>query len=112
MRAAILCTIDQSKLPLFAAHREAHYAFLLDQRDRIVFGGPLRAAPDGPPETMLMIVEVDSLEEAEAFIKAEPYAQYGGFRDIHIRAWTQVLPELEVGLIERTLAAEREHLAR
>lgn len=103
MRAALLCTIDPAKLPLFTELRGEHYRYLIAQRARIVFGGPLRTAPGGPPETMLIVVEVATLDEARAFIAAEPYSAHGGFSEIRVRAWSQVIPETEPGTLEKTL---------
>lgn len=109
MRIALVCTINSAKLPLFSALRGEHYRFLIAQRPRIVFGGPLRISPGDPPETMLIVVEVASLEEARAFIAAEPYSAHGGFSDIRMRFWSQVIPESEPGALEKTLNSETHH---
>ena len=106
-RYAFLCTIDETKLDLFGRLRGEHFAFLLAQRDRIVFGGPARVTEGGRPETMIIVAEAASLAEAEAFIADEPYNRNGGFERVAVRPWSQVLPELEPGSLMRTYQAER-----
>lgn len=106
MRVALLCTVDPGKLALFESFRDEHYRFLSEKRSQIVFGGPLRAADGGVPETMLMILEVPALDDARAFIDAEPYNRHGGFSDIRIRPWRQVFPELD-----SATSAERDAVA-
>ena len=50
--------------------------------------------------------EVDTLEAARAFIANEPYHRHGGFANVRIRAWSQVLPEPTPGSLQRTHQAE------
>ncbi len=101
------CTIDPAKANVLAALRAEHYEFLVTRRGDIVFGGPARANPEGPPQTMVMVVEAASAEAAEAFIAAEPYNRHGGFTRVVVRPWSQVLPELAPGALQQTLDAER-----
>lgn len=102
----ILCEVDPIRLELFGRLRAEHYAFLLQEQHRIVFGGPARSAIDGPPETMLIVVTAPALDDAETFITREPYNAHGGFRKVTVRPWSQVLPETETGALARTLATE------
>lgn len=106
-RYALLCTVDPGKLDLLARLRAEHYAFLIVHHDRIVFGGPTRACDGGPPETMIMIIDADSPDDAEAFIARESYTAHGGFSRVVIRPWSQVIPEAHAGDLQRTLDAER-----
>ena len=109
-RYAFLCTIDETKLDLFGKLRGEHYGFLITQQQHIVFGGPARIAEGGRPETMIIVAEVASLADAEAFIANEPYNKNGGFKHVAVRPWSQVLPELEPGSLDR--AHEAEHAIR
>lgn len=109
MRYALLCTIDPDKLDLFGTLRADHYDYLIKERGRIAFGGPARANEGGRPEMMIIIVEVASLAEAEAFIANEPYNHAGGFSKVIVRPWSQVIPEAEPGAL---LAARDEELRR
>ena len=106
-RFLIECQIDSTKLTMLAAHRADHYEFLLARRGDIIFGGPARTSLEGPPETMVMVIEVADLEAAQDFIEAEPYNRSGGFTVVTIRPWSQVLPEMSPGSLERSFDAER-----
>lgn len=106
-RYAIECAVDPGKLDILAARRAEHYEFLIAHRSDIVFGGPARGHPDGPPETMIIIVEVPNPEAAQRFIDAEPYNRGGGFTRVTVRPWSQVLPEPAPGSLQRILNAER-----
>ena len=103
----IEATIDPAKLAILAAARGEHYEFLIRHRHIIVFGGPARGREDGPPQTMIIVVDAGSLDDARAFIAAEPYNRMGGFTAVTVRPWSQVLPETEPGALERVLANER-----
>jgi len=105
-RYAILCTIDATRLEVFGRLRAAHYRYLMDHRDAIAFGGPTRFAEGGRPETMIIIFEGCSITEAERFIANEPYSSHGGFSQVVVRPWSQVLPEVEPGALERTYREE------
>jgi uncharacterized protein YciI len=106
MSYALLCTIDPSKLDLFARLRADHYAFLIENRDKILFGGPARVAEGSRPETMIIILRTDSRDEAEAFLASEPYNRAGGFSHVGMGPWSQVIPAAP-GALERTLSEER-----
>jgi uncharacterized protein YciI len=104
---ACLCTIDENKLDLFGRMRADHYGFLVAQQKRIHFGGPARVAEGGRPETMIIIVEANDQADAEAWIAHEPYNANGGFKAVAVRPWSQVIPETEPGLLERTRDEEQ-----
>ena len=79
----------------------------MQERNRIRFGGPARAVEGGPPETMIIIVEATNQADAEEFVAREPYNAHGGFSHVAVRAWSQVIPEMREGDLQRTLDAER-----
>lgn len=101
-RYVILATVDPSKLELFAQLRADHYGYLVKHRTAIVFGGPARIAEGGQPETMIIVIEVPTITDAEAFICEEPYTKQGGFNEVKIRPWSQVLPDINPGDLELT----------
>lgn len=105
-RYLLQCEINPTKFAVLAAKRAEHYQFLIEHRSDIVFGGPARERPDSPPSTMIMVIDVDSLEAAHAFICAEPYNRHGGFSTVTIRPWSQVIPEATPGDLQRTLDTE------
>ncbi|TPG36036.1 YciI family protein [Mycolicibacterium hodleri] len=106
-RYLIECTIDETRLELLAAKRAEHYEFLIAHRDQIVFGGPARAEEGGPPQTMVMVVEVASTQEARRFIADEPYNRSGSFSKVAVRPWSQVIPELTSRSLQTTLESAR-----
>lgn len=70
-------------------HRPAHLARIeaLAAEGRLILAGPLT---DGTGS--LIIIEADSQEEAEAFIKNDPYVLQGVFLRYEIYPFQQVLP--------------------
>lgn len=65
-------------------HRPAHRAYLgeLLQRDQLVASGPLTDAPGA-----LIVYHADSIEAAEALLKADPFHQAGVFLKWNLRPW-------------------------
>ena len=105
-RYAVLCTIDETRLNVFTALRAEHYRYLIDHRESIVLGGPMRISDGARPETMIIILELETLAMAERFITEEPYSRHGGFSHIVVRPWSQVIPELQAGALEATYRQE------
>jgi len=67
-----------------AAAREDHFAYLERHRDRLVLGGALMAE-DGVTRTgSVLILNVASLAEAEAFSREEPLRKAGVFSSVRI----------------------------
>ena len=53
-----------------------------------VLGGPLLTEGDDPkPKGSMLIVEVDSREQAEEFAKNDPYNKAGLFDKVTVRRW-------------------------
>jgi uncharacterized protein YciI len=103
---ALICTIDATRLEVFGRLRAEHYRYLIDHRKSIAFGGPARVAEGGRPETMIIILDVPSMADAERFVANEPYSSHGGFTEVVVRPWSQVIPEAEPGTLERTYCEE------
>jgi uncharacterized protein YciI len=76
----------QTKRPL---HRPAHLARLqqLHAEGRLVLAGPFTDRSGS-----LIILDADSLGEAEAFAKEDPYTVHGIFDRIEVHPFTEVLP--------------------
>ena len=87
MLFAITCLDKPSALALRQATRPAHleHAGL----HRVVFGGPLLDA-GGSPFGSLLVVDVESREEAERFAAADPYAKAGLFASVTIHGYRAV----------------------
>lgn len=71
-------------------HRAAHLARLetLDAQGRVVLAGPLTDKAGS-----LIVIEADTLAEAEAFAKEDPYTVNGVFKRVEIHPFLQVFPK-------------------
>ncbi len=79
--------------------RPAHVARLTSLRDegRILIAGPHPAidSPDPGPAGFtgsLVVVEFDSLEDAQAWADADPYIAAGVYREVTVKPFNPVLP--------------------
>jgi len=89
---AIICFDRPDSAPLRDQHRAAHQAFLKSNEKKIVFGGPLKDAADGPSTGALIVVDCASRAEAEALIGADPFYRGGVYESVAVRAFKQVFP--------------------
>ncbi|WP_447986426.1 YciI family protein [Nitrospira sp. Nam74] len=71
-------------------YRPAHLAKLdvLHAQQRVLLAGPLT---DGTGS--LIVISADSLAEAEALAKEDPYTVNGVFERIEVHPFTQILPK-------------------
>ena len=71
-------------------YRPAHLAKLdvLHAQQRVILAGPLM---DGAGS--LIVISADSLAEAEALAKEDPYTIHGVFERIEVHPFAQVLPK-------------------
>lgn len=71
-------------------YRPAHLAKMepLDQQGRVVLAGPLTDKTGS-----LIVIEADSLEEAERFAREDPYTVNGVFERTEVHPFTQVFPK-------------------
>ncbi len=72
------------------AHRPAHLARMdvLDAQGRVVLAGPLTDQAGS-----LIVIEAESLAEAEAFIREDPYVVHGVFARFEVHPFMQVFPK-------------------
>ncbi|MFB3108492.1 MAG: YciI family protein [Candidatus Binatia bacterium] len=79
----------QKKRPI---HRPAHLERLkaLEEREQLLLAGPFTNQAGS-----LIIIEANSLTEAETFAKEDPYFLHGVFERIEIHPFTQVFPDPE-----------------
>ena len=90
---AIVCFDRPDSATLRDAHRAAHQAFLKANLKKIVFGGPLKDAADGPSTGALIVVDCATRAEAEALIGADPFYRGGVYESVAVRAFRQVFPQ-------------------
>ncbi len=90
---AVICFDRPDSAALRDAHRAAHLEFLNANAARIVFGGPLKSAADGPSTGALIVVDCATRQEADAFIGADPFYRGGVYESVSVRAFRQVFPQ-------------------
>lgn len=73
-------------------HRPAHLANLepLVRQGRVVLAGPLTDKTGS-----LIVIEADSLADAEAFANTDPYTVHGVFARVEVHPFLQVFPKSE-----------------
>lgn len=89
---AIVCFDRPDSAALRDAHRAAHQEFLKLNSGKILFGGPLKNAADGPSTGALIVVDCATRAEAEALIGADPFYRGGVYESVSVRAFKQVFP--------------------
>jgi hypothetical protein len=90
---AVICFDRPDSAALRDAHRAAHVEFLNANSARIVFGGPLKHAAEGPSTGALIVVNCASRAEAETLIGADPFYRGGVYESVAVRAFKQVFPQ-------------------
>jgi len=90
---AVICFDRPDSAALRDAHRAAHVEFLNANAARIVFGGPLKSAADGPSTGALIVVDCATRQEADAFIGADPFYLGGVYESVSVRAFKRVFPQ-------------------
>ncbi|HYT47347.1 MAG TPA: YciI family protein [Burkholderiales bacterium] len=89
----MICFDRPDSAALRDAHRAAHVEFLNANAARIVFGGPLKSAADGPSTGALIVVDCTTRQEADAFIGADPFYRGGVYESVSVRAFKRVFPQ-------------------
>jgi uncharacterized protein YciI len=71
-------------------HRAAHLATLdlLDKQGRVILAGPLTDKAGS-----LLVLDFETHEEAENFVRHDPYTIYGVFERVEIHPFLQVFPK-------------------
>ena len=70
-------------------HRPAHLAKMepLDQQGRILLAGPLTDKTGS-----LIVIEAETLEEAQQFAREDPYTVNGVFERVEVHPFMQIFP--------------------
>ena len=89
---AVICFDRPDSAALRDTHRAAHMEFLNANAARIVYGGPLKNAPEGPSTGALIVVDCATRTEAEALAAADPFYRGGVYESVAVRAFKQVFP--------------------
>jgi uncharacterized protein YciI len=89
----------KDSLALRKLHRPAHLARLqeLAEQNRVLIAGPLPAIDDEDPGEhgfvgSLVVVEFDSLEQAQSWADDDPYLHGGVYKSVTVQPFKLVLP--------------------
>ncbi|MFM0224334.1 YciI family protein [Paraburkholderia dipogonis] len=77
--------IDAPGTDLRATLRPAHREYLAKFAEQFAFAGPLLAEDGVTPVGSLLVLDFETVEEANAFIKAEPYTVAGLYASVSMR---------------------------
>ena len=89
MRFALICTDKADHLEVRKANRDAHLAHIASS-GVVEMAGPF-LNDKGEMLGSLVILEVGSKAEAEAWAAADPYAKAGLFAKVRIEEWKKVI---------------------
>lgn len=89
MRFALICTDKADHLEVRKANRDAHLAHIAAS-GVVEMAGPF-LNNKGEMSGSLVILEVGSKAEAEAWAAADPYAKAGLFAKVRIEEWKKVI---------------------
>ena len=91
MLYVIHCFDKQDSLQVRLDNRPEHVAYLKSFGDKLHAAGPTLDAAENMNGS-LVIIDLESLTEAEAFAANDPYARAGLFERVSIQPWKKVLP--------------------
>ena len=74
---------------------DEHLAWLDQNKEKVLIGGSLRAAPGEPPVGGLWIVEAMDKKEIEALVQGDPFWTAGLRQNIEILHWSKAFPNRE-----------------
>lgn len=87
----IHCLDKPGHLQVRLDNREAHIAYAKALGDRLFAAGPLLDHQESMVGSVL-IIDFDSMDEAETFCANDPYAKAGLFEQVSISRWKKALP--------------------
>ncbi|THD85685.1 YciI family protein [Aliigemmobacter aestuarii] len=89
MRVALICIDKPDSLSIRQENRPAHLEHIRES-GIVEMAGPF-LSPAGEMTGSLVILNVETLADAEAWAKADPYAKAGLFASVDIREWKKVV---------------------
>lgn len=89
MPYVMICKDAPGKLAVRLANRDAHLAYAAET-GVVTLGGPL-LDDEGAMAGSMLVLDVATRAEAEAFAAADPYAKAGLFDSVEIMAWKRVI---------------------
>lgn len=92
MLYVIRCIDKPNHLQVRLDNRPAHVDYLKSYGDKLFAAGPTLSEDDDSMNGSVVILDLDSKAEAEAFCAGDPYAKAGLFESVTISKWKKVLP--------------------
>jgi uncharacterized protein len=92
MHFVISCKDKTDHLNVRMENRPDHVDYLKTHREKIVAAGPTLGDTPEQMTGSLLIMEFDSLAEAETWAENDPYAKAGLFDSTTITPWKNVIP--------------------
>ena len=90
---ALYCVDKPNSLELRMANREAHLAYVGGFRDQLRLAGPM-LDEGGDMAGSIILLEMETLAEAQAFAADDPYNKAGLFERVDITAFRPSLGKL------------------
>lgn len=86
---ALICNDKPGHLDVRLANRDAHLGYIRET-GVVTAAGPF-ISDNGDMTGSLLILDVATRDEAEAWASGDPYAKAGLFESVEIRAWKKVV---------------------
>ena len=102
----IYCMDDPGKPGLRQKTRPDHLRYMAAHKDRILFGGPIKADPEGPVVGSAFVLDYETRSEVDDFLANEPYYLANLFESVMVRTISIIVPEREPGFLESELERE------
>lgn len=90
---ALYCVDKPNSLELRMANREAHLAYVGGFRDQLRLAGPM-LDEGGDMAGSIILLEMDTLAQAQAFAASDPYNKAGLFERVDVTAFRPTLGKL------------------
>lgn len=89
MLFALICTDKPGAEAIRKENRDAHLAYLGESP--VVFAGPFTDDAGAAMTGSLIVLDMASRADVEAWAEADPYAKAGLFSSVEIRAWKKAV---------------------
>jgi uncharacterized protein YciI len=89
MRVVLVCLDHPGALQIRLDTRAAHLAYI-EASGVVEMAGPF-LSPEGQMNGSLIVLNVETMAEAEAWAAADPYATAGLFASVTLREWKKVI---------------------
>lgn len=88
MRFAVICRDKPGHLEVRLANRAAHLAYI-EATGIVEMAGPF--LEDGQMCGSLLVLQAESLDDAQAWVAGDPYGKAGLFESVTVTEWKKVI---------------------